>query len=63
MSLTSAVRVTVAGMPKRAPSTGEDKLTPEDRWAVVAYVRALQKTQTGTLDEVPAKNRPELGLK
>ncbi len=40
-----------------------DKLTPEDRWAVVAYVRALQKTQTGTLDEVPAKNRPELGLK
>lgn len=38
-----------------------DKLSPDDRWAVVAYVRALQRAAHGTLSEVP----PELrgGLK
>ena len=40
-----------------------DKLVPADRWAVVAYVRALQRAQTGTLDDVPADHRGELGLK
>jgi hypothetical protein len=33
-------------------------LTPEDRWAVVAYVRALQRAQQGTVADVltpPAK--------
>jgi hypothetical protein len=29
-----------------------DKLAPEDRWAVVAYVRALQRAQQGTVAEV-----------
>jgi mono/diheme cytochrome c family protein len=29
-----------------------DKLTPEDRWAVVAYVRALQRAQQGTAADV-----------
>ncbi|MBI1386968.1 MAG: c-type cytochrome [bacterium] len=32
-----------------------DKLTPHDRWAVVAYVRALQRSQHATLDDVPAE--------
>ena len=38
-----------------------DKLTPDDRWAVVAYVRALQRAAHGTINDVP----PELrgGLK
>ena len=27
----------------------------EDRWAIVAYVRALQRSRLGTLDEVPAQ--------
>jgi mono/diheme cytochrome c family protein len=27
----------------------------EDRWAIVAYVRALQRSHLGTLDEVPAQ--------
>ncbi len=40
-----------------------DKLRPEDRWAVIAYVRALQRAQTGTAADVPADHREELGLK
>jgi mono/diheme cytochrome c family protein len=39
-----------------------DKLSVEDRWAVIAYVRALQRTQQGTVDDVPPANRSELGL-
>jgi mono/diheme cytochrome c family protein len=39
-----------------------DKLAPEDRWAVVAYVRALQKARMGTAADVPADRKPELGL-
>lgn len=34
-----------------------DKLSPDDRWAVIAYVRALQRAQQGTLDDVPADQR------
>lgn len=40
-----------------------DKLTPADRWAVVAYVRALQRSQTGRIADVPAEHRGELGIK
>jgi mono/diheme cytochrome c family protein len=29
-----------------------DKLSPEDRWAVVTYVRALQRAQQGTAADV-----------
>jgi mono/diheme cytochrome c family protein len=29
-----------------------DKITPEDRWAVVAYLRALQRAQQGTVADV-----------
>jgi mono/diheme cytochrome c family protein len=39
-----------------------DKLTPEDRWAVIAYVRALQRAQASTPDDVPRDHRAELGL-
>lgn len=40
-----------------------DKLTPEDRWAVVAYVRALQRAQRGTAADVTdAAERKKLGL-
>lgn len=34
-----------------------DKLSPEDRWAVVAYVRALQRAAHATLDDVPLEQR------
>lgn len=37
-----------------------DKLTPEDRWAVVAYVRALQRSQNGRIEDVPQSHREEL---
>jgi len=40
-----------------------DKLTPADRWAVIAYLRALQRAQAGTLADVPADRRSELGAK
>lgn len=40
-----------------------DKLIPADRWAVIAYVRALQRAQTGTIADVPGDHKSELGLK
>ena len=40
-----------------------DKLTPEDRWAVIAYIRALQRAQQGTAADVTdAAARVKLGL-
>ena len=43
------------------------RITPEDRWAVVAYVRVLQRSQNATIDDVPVEQRdlmdtPELQL-
>lgn len=40
-----------------------DKLSPEERWAVVAYVRALQRAQIGTVADVPAEAKSQLGIK
>ena len=31
------------------------QISVEDRWAIVAYVRALQRSRLGALDEVPAQ--------
>ena len=31
-----------------------------DRWAIVAYVRALQRSQNATISDVPASDRPVL---
>jgi mono/diheme cytochrome c family protein len=40
-----------------------DKLSPDDRWAVVAYVRALQRAQQGTpADVVDAAAKQSLGI-
>lgn len=39
-----------------------DKLKPEERWAVIAYVRALQLSHLAPLEMVPEKHRPDLGL-
>ena len=36
------------------------RITPEDRWAIVAYIRALQRSQHATLDDVPAAERGQL---
>jgi mono/diheme cytochrome c family protein len=40
-----------------------DKLLAQDRWAVIAYVRALQRAQRGTAADVPEDHRAEIGLK
>ena len=34
-----------------------DKLAPDDRWAVVAYVRALQRAAHGSINDVPPEQR------
>jgi len=36
------------------------QIPPEDRWAIVAYVRALQRARLGRLEDVPADLRGEL---
>jgi len=36
------------------------QISTEDRWAVVAYVRALQRSQRATIDDVPAERRQAL---
>jgi mono/diheme cytochrome c family protein len=40
-----------------------DKIAPADRWAVVAYVRALQRSQNATVADVPPAHKSELGIK
>ena len=37
-----------------------DKVTVKDRWAVVAYIRALQKSQYARLSDVPEEQRQAL---
>lgn len=39
------------------------QITPEDRWAIAAYIRALQLSQHATLTEVPMGQRQELEAK
>jgi mono/diheme cytochrome c family protein len=34
-----------------------DRIGPQDRWAVVAYVRALQRSQHAGIDDVPQSER------
>ena len=36
------------------------QVNPSDRWAIVAYVRALQLSQHATLDDVPDAEREHL---
>lgn len=44
-----------------------DRIAPEDRWAIIAYIQALQLSQNATIDDVPAdlqdalENAPEAG--
>ena len=37
-----------------------DRVKPADRWAIAAYIRALQRSQNATIDDVPASERAEL---
>jgi len=38
-----------------------DKLPADDRWAVIVYLRALQRAQNGREADVPAAARAQLG--
>jgi mono/diheme cytochrome c family protein len=44
-----------ASMPRFSP-----QLTPRDRWAIAAYIRVLQSSQRGSLDDVPPALRAGL---
>jgi cytochrome c553 len=37
-----------------------DRIKPEDRWRIAAYIRVLQLSQNGTLADVPAPERKKL---
>jgi hypothetical protein len=39
------------------------QVSPADRWAIVAYIRALQLSQHATLADVPKEQRQPLGVK
>jgi mono/diheme cytochrome c family protein len=39
-----------------------DQVPARDRWAIVAYIRALQLSRTATLADVPPENRGPLGV-
>jgi mono/diheme cytochrome c family protein len=36
------------------------QIGPRDRWAIVAYVRALEASESATIDDVPAGDRAKL---
>jgi mono/diheme cytochrome c family protein len=36
------------------------RVPPDDRWAIVAYIRALQMSQHATIDDVPPEERAKL---
>jgi mono/diheme cytochrome c family protein len=39
------------------------QVPPEDRWAIVAYIRALQLSQHASVADVPEDQRQQLGMK
>ncbi len=36
------------------------QISVEDRWAIVAYLKALQRSQDGSIDDVPPENRDQI---
>jgi mono/diheme cytochrome c family protein len=36
------------------------QVPPDDRWAIIAYIRALQRAQNATIDDVPEAERAKL---
>ena len=38
-----------------------DRIPPRDRWAIIAYIRALQLSQNASINDVPAQERGRLG--
>ena len=50
---------TIANGIRNMPAYGP-QIPVEDRWAIVAYVRALQRSQNATVDDVPPEIRAQL---
>lgn len=44
---------------RKMPAYGS-QIPPEDRWAIVLYVRALQRSRAASLQDVPEDVRPNL---
>ena len=44
---------------RKMPAYGH-QISPEDRWAIVLYLRALQRSQDTSLEDVPPEIRPTL---
>jgi hypothetical protein len=36
------------------------RIEPDDRWRIIAYIRALQLSESATIDDVPTTERPKL---
>ena len=36
------------------------QISVEDRWAIISYVRVLQRASLGSINDVPAEQRSEL---
>lgn len=53
--LYNTIRNGIRNMPAYGPQIG-----PEDRWAIVAWVRALQLSRNATIDDVPEELRATL---
>jgi mono/diheme cytochrome c family protein len=50
---------TISNGVRNMPAYGP-QIAPEDRWAIVMYLRALQRSQAGTLGDVPDSERSSL---
>jgi len=50
---------TISNGIRNMPSYGS-QIPVDDRWAIVAYVKALQRSQNATIDDVPADLRAQL---
>ena len=50
---------TIADGVRKMPAYG-DQIPPRDRWAIVLYVRALQRSRMASLDDVPENLRGDL---
>jgi len=50
---------TISNGIRTMPAYG-DQISPKDRWAVVAYVRALERSQSASIEDVPEDRRGEL---
>jgi hypothetical protein len=51
-------RVITDGLGKMPPYS--PRVRPRDRWAIIAYIRALQLSQSAPIDDVPPAARPLL---